>query len=165
MFLLVLKRCREYGLKLSVKKLHIGPKVSFGGFIVSAQGASPDPQKLVALRQFPVPHNLTTLRSFLGCAQQLSHGVPDLSHASAPLRALLKKDAAWQWLPAQQQAFETVKDIITSERIVSFYDDKLDTELYTDASRLHGLGYILGQRKTQWQLDNCPMWIQVLDRG
>ena len=73
--------------------------------------------------------------------------MPDLSHASAPLRALLKKDVAWQWLPAQQQAFETVKDIITSERIVSFYDDKLDTELYTDASRFHGLGYILGQRK------------------
>ena len=147
MFLLVLKRCREYGLKLSVKKLQIGPKVAFGGFIVSAKGASPDPQKLVALRQFPTPHNLTTLRSFLGCAQQLSHGVPDLSHASAPLRALLKKDVQWQWLPAQEQAFEKVKAIITSDRIVSFYNDQLETELYTDASRLHGLGYVMAQRK------------------
>jgi len=142
----VLHRCREHRITLSRKKFLIGDEVKFAGFIVSSSGIRPDPEKTTAIRDFPTPTDITSLRSFLGLANQLGHFVPDLAHASSVLRQLLKKDVAFNWLEVHQEAFEQVKKILTSELIVGFFDPSLPTELLTDASRLHGLGYALMQR-------------------
>ena len=72
--------------------------------------------------------------------------VPDLAQNSTAIRALLKKETAFQWLQDQQREFETIKEILTSELLVKSFDPELNTELLTDASRLHGLGFALVQR-------------------
>ena len=127
----VLKRCSAKKIKCNPNKIQFGQKVSFGGFIISAEGARPDPEKLAAISKFKVPSDLTDLRSFLGLSQQLSLGIPDLSHASAPLRSLLKKDVKYLWTPKQQEAFELVKKIILSPRVVGFYDKNKKIEIFS----------------------------------
>ncbi|NJL71583.1 MAG: RNA-directed DNA polymerase [Candidatus Competibacteraceae bacterium] len=78
----VLLRCRENGITLSKRKFFYGPEVEFAGFLVSASGVRPHPDKLKAIKDCPPPKDLTELRSFLGMANQLGHFIPDLSHAT-----------------------------------------------------------------------------------
>ena len=40
--------------------------VKYLGHVVSEQGVETDPDKIKALTDWPVPHNIKTLRSFLG---------------------------------------------------------------------------------------------------
>jgi hypothetical protein len=144
---MVLKRCQEHGITLSRKKAQVGSTVKFAGFIINSQGVSPDPDKLAAISKFPPPTNLSELRSFLGLANQLGQFVPDLAHAAQPLRSLLKKNTAFQWLEEQQSAFEKVKQILTSPNspVLAHFDTSLPTVLLTDASRLRGIGFALLQ--------------------
>ena len=142
----ILQRCREKNMKISKKKIQIGTNVRFAGHVVSGDGVKADETKFAAIRRMERPKTLTALRSFLGLAQQLAIGIPDLSHAAQPLRMLLKKNAAFVWTNAQEKSFQTVKDIITSDRIVSFFDPQKVTIVLTDASRLYGLGFLLMQK-------------------
>ena len=54
---IVLQRCRDAGITISHRKLHYGQSVSFAGFIISADGIKPDPEKIRAITDFPVPTN------------------------------------------------------------------------------------------------------------
>jgi len=120
--------------------------VKFAGHIISNLGVKPDPDKVNAISEFPRPTDLTSLRSFLGMANQLGNFIPTLAHVTQPLRSLLMKDVSYIWLPDHEKAFLATKKLLTSDLLVKPFDPNLPTELYTDASRLHGLGYILLQR-------------------
>ncbi|NJL70883.1 MAG: hypothetical protein HC888_04345 [Candidatus Competibacteraceae bacterium] len=91
----VLDRCREHGITISRRKFLYGPEVEFAGFLVSASGIRPNPDKLKAVKDFPTPVDLTDLRSFLGMANQLGHFIPDLSHATKCMRQLMQKGTAF----------------------------------------------------------------------
>ncbi|XP_064470070.1 uncharacterized protein LOC135384814 [Ornithodoros turicata] len=55
------------GLQLNHKKCHFGYRqIKVLGHIVSAQGISPDPDKVRAVDDFPTPTNIRDLRSFIG---------------------------------------------------------------------------------------------------
>jgi len=139
--------CREHNLTLSRKKFAIGSEVKFAGHVIGARGVSPDPEKVRAIKDFPSPKDLTALRSFLGMANQLGAFLPDLSQATEPLRPLMKKGVVFRWLEDHEKAFRVVKSLLTSDAVVKAFNPALKTELYTDASRLYGLGYMLLQRE------------------
>jgi hypothetical protein len=143
----LLTRCREHRIKLSLKKLEIGQKVEFAGHIISASGIQPDPKKTEAISNFPTPTDLTQLRSFLGLANQLGHFIPDLAQSTSEMRRLLKKDVEYQWLNEHEVEFQKVKALLTSDLLVKPFDPSLKTDLLTDASCLHGLGYALIQHE------------------
>ena len=66
---------------------------------MSADGVSTDPKKLVAVEEYPVPHDLKTYRKF----------VPDLAKVAGPLHALTKKEVPFLWSPKCQSAFVALK--------------------------------------------------------
>ena len=55
----VLQACLDKNITLSRKKLYIGKKVTFAGFVVSCLGKHPTEERLRAIREFPVPTNVT----------------------------------------------------------------------------------------------------------
>lgn len=128
------------------KKFQFGQEIKFAGFVVSPEGVKPDPGKVEAISEFPVPQDITELRSFLGLVQQLGSFIPDLSNTKEPLRGLLKKNVVYQWLEDHQTAFAQTKSILTSDLLVQYFDTNLRTELLTDDSRLKGIGFALIQR-------------------
>jgi transposase InsO family protein len=144
----VLLRCREHGITISRKKLQIAEEVKFAGYLISREGIRVDPAMLAAIANFPAPTDITSLRSFLGLANQLGSFLPDLAHNTRLMRQLLKKDVAWLWSPEIQIEFDRVKKLLTSDAVVKPFDRALKTELLTDASRLHGLGFVLLQRES-----------------
>ena len=140
----VFKRCEEHEITLSNKKYQVGSEVKFAGYVVSDRGTRPDPDKAAAINQFPIPENLTDLRSFLGLANQFSDFSPDLKHAMELMKGLLKKQNAFVWNESHTVSMDAVKAIITGPQCLFHFDPKLPTTLLTDASRT-GLGYVLIQ--------------------
>ncbi|KAG1651704.1 Transposon Ty3-I Gag-Pol polyprotein [Nymphon striatum] len=65
------------------------------------------------------------------------------------LENLSGKSVLYQWLPEHEIEFQKVKKLLTSDMLVKPFDYTLSTELLTDASRLHGLGFCLIQRDSE----------------
>ena len=107
---LIAKRCESLNIALSQKNIEIGSEISFAGLLLTEKGVKPDPARVSALSDFPVPKDVTGVRSFLGLANQLSGFVPDFAHMSVHLRALTAKKNAFQWLPERQEDFEKIKN-------------------------------------------------------
>ena len=65
----VLKQLKRHGLKLKGSKCEfVKTKVQYLGHIVSDRGVQTDPDKISALKKWPIPSNIRDLRSFLGFA-------------------------------------------------------------------------------------------------
>ena len=66
---------------------------------------------------------------------------------TSKLRSLLKKDITWLWLDDHESSFIEVKKLLTSKTVIHPFHEEASTFLLTGASRLHGLGFALMQRK------------------
>ena len=64
--------------------------------------------------------------------------------STAPMRELLKKDATWHWSTECEKSFNTVKQLLSSETVMSYFDSEKKTTVYVDASPV-GIGAILVQ--------------------
>lgn len=65
----VLTCLKEFGLKLSPEKcVFFQTSVRSLGHVVSRNGVETDPEKIAALKTWPVPQTLRELKSFLGFA-------------------------------------------------------------------------------------------------
>jgi hypothetical protein len=140
----VVERCKDLNIILSKKKFVMGEEINFAGFKVSSKGVSPDPAQIAALKEFPRPHDITGVRSFLGLANQLSGFVPDFAHMTRSLRGLTGKNATFIWLPDHEEEFQTIKRLMTSSMVITHFDPMQAVTVLTDASRLHGLGFAMG---------------------
>jgi hypothetical protein len=143
----VLRRCREHGITISLKKLQAGKEISFAGYLVGQDGIKPDPERTRAIEEMVVDHSVPGVRSFLGLANQLGQFVPDLAQNTNALRSLLKKENAFVWRAEHEEEVRQVKRILTSPGLLKPFDPALPTEILTDAARIHGMGFILLQRE------------------
>ena len=70
--------------------------------------------------------------------------IPNFSSITKPLRDLTKKDVQFQWQQKHIKALNKIKDLLTSDTIMAYFDKNKSTELTTDASPW-GLSAILSQ--------------------
>ena len=154
---IILERCRDLNITISLKKLELGKEITFAGHIISQAGIRPDDSKYKAIAKFPTPTNVLQLRSFLGLANQLTTFVLDLAHMTAALRPFLKKGIAWTWTEDMDKEFEQVKLLLTTTTTVFPFNPSLKSILMTDASRLFGIGFALLQPLPgdKWFLIHC----------
>ena len=153
----VLNACQKNNITLKKSKLEMGSEVTFSGFRVSSDGIRPTEERIICIRDFPVPENRKILKGFLGVARYIGHMVPDLAMAAVPLAALDKDKVAFVWTSEQQKAFELVKTILTGPLVLRNFDSSRETRLETDASR-QGLGFALLQldpNTNNWHLVQC----------
>ena len=101
--------------------------------------------------RFTTPTSVGEVRRFLGMVNQLSKFSPNLADHTHPLRELLGKDRTWVWEDAQQQAFETVKQMLVASPVLALFDANLETILSADASS-YGFGAVLLQKQVTGHL-------------
>ncbi|CAB3985329.1 Hypothetical predicted protein [Paramuricea clavata] len=141
----VLHRARERNIKFNKKKIQLRvTEVKYLGNIVSAKGFTPDPEKIKAIVEMPLPKSKQDLQRLLGMVNYLSQYIPNMSEITAPLRTLLKKDIQWSWHNEHQKALERIKKVLTSSPVLHFYDIDKPVILQVDASQ-GGLGACLIQ--------------------
>jgi len=145
----VFDKLRTNGLKLQPSKCHFGKtSLAFLGHIIGKDGIQPDPTKVSAIQQFPIPTNLTILRGFLGLASYYRRFVKDFAKKAAPLHQLMRKDQPFIWTEKCQEAFEQLKQHLISPPILIYPDFEKPFFLYTDASSF-GLGAVLTQKDNE----------------
>ena len=141
----MMKRCKTTGLKLNPDKCKIKEeKIKFYGVICSADGVQPDPGKVSALKHMAAPSNLQELQTFLGLATYMGPFIPNLSNLTAPLREIGKKGNTFDWIPTHDTIFEKIKQSITEEVTLSYFNADKPVTLQVDAST-KGLGAALLQ--------------------
>jgi hypothetical protein len=119
-------------------------KIKFYGYIFSDQGISPDPEKVEAIQKAASPTNVAELRSFLGMTNFVSRFIHDYSTLTEPLRKLTQKGIKWRWTKNEESAFVKLKDALTSDTVMPYYDPNKELELTVDASGV-GVAGILSQ--------------------
>ncbi|KAG5276960.1 hypothetical protein AALO_G00111880 [Alosa alosa] len=165
----VLNRLKEYGLKLSSEKCKFfQTSVKYLGHVVSQYGVETDPQKIEALKTWPVPRNLKELRSFLGFSGYYRRFVKDYSRITKPLNDLMagypplrkssngkgkmnqyfhpKESFGHRWTLECQKAFDEIINKLTTAPVLGFANPQLPCILHTDASTT-GLGAALYQEQ------------------
>ena len=140
-----LQRCADKGLSLHKHKFRFcETEVTFAGFKLSREGYKVDDSQLNAIRDFPIPTNVTDLRSFFGLINQLANNTATIAQCLEPLRPLLSTKNEFVRSPDHTTAFNLAKESLTQVPVLSFFDTVKPTRLMTDASR-KGLGFVLQQ--------------------
>ena len=144
----LLNVCQKEGLVLNSKKLELRrERVTFFGAEYSAQGMHPDPKKVQGITEMTAPTDKQQLQSFLGMVNYMGTFIPNLSHHTEPLRAMLKKDNVFHWEDQQTRSFQQVKTLIAKANTtpLRYYNRDLPVTVQADAS-LRGLGACLIQK-------------------
>ena len=135
--------------KLSVKssKCHFfQQQLKFLGHIVSQDGISPDPDKVAVVKNWPPLEKQADARAFLGLTTYFKRFIKNYAKIAAPLFDLTKDECkkVFRWGPSEIEAFQTLKDKLSTAPLLAVPDFSLPFTLITDAS-LVGLGGVLLQ--------------------
>ena len=124
----LLNVCQKEGLVLNSKKLELRrERVTFFGAEYSTQGMYPDPKKVQGITEMTVPMDKQQLQSFLGVVNFMGTFIPNLSHHTELLQAMLKKDNVFHWEEQQTRSFQQVKTLIAKANTtpLRYYDRNL----------------------------------------
>ena len=143
-FITLMEKCHEHNITLSKGKVKIiskiGDRQEFLEQLIELTKAGvlirPDPGRLAALKRFPTPKTPTDVKSFMGLGVQLGAFHCDIQHMTDKMRALTRKNVAWNWTPEIDREFKTARMILSSAACVRPYDVDLESELVVDASRV-----------------------------
>ena len=139
--------CGNAGIVLNPEKFQFSQTtVNFAGFHLRKNSVEPLPKYLNAIRNFPVPKNITDIRSWFGLVNQVSH-YSQLRDMMSPFRKFLSPKEKFSWTPELDEAFEESKSRIVEaiKEGVTIFDISRRTCLRTDWSK-KGIGYFLSQK-------------------
>ena len=142
-------RLLNAGLTLRGTKCDIGmSSVQYLGHVFSANGMSPDPNKVKVVADWPVPSNVSEVRQFLGLASYYRRYVQNFSTIVASLHALTQDGISFCWDQACNDAFTTLKNHLVNSPVLaypSFEQNATEFVLQTDTSAV-ALGAVLEQK-------------------
>lgn len=152
----VFTRLRDYGMVINVSKCVFGaPEITFLGYRISESGTKPLDTKVLAIRDFPPPKDVRSLRRFLGMANFYRRFLPNAAQTQAPLNSLLtgsvKGSAPINLTGDALKAFLDTKESLANAALLAHPHCQAKLALVTDASD-RALGAVLQQfQDSTWQ--------------
>jgi hypothetical protein len=141
----VLQRLRDHRLYAKFSKCEFWlDSVKFLGHIISSEGISVDPTKVQEVMDWKPPTSVHQIRSFLGLAGYYRWFIPDFSKIAKPMTELLKKEVKFRWDDKCDEAFHTLRKLLTTAPVLAQPDNTQPFDVYCDASGT-GLGCVLMQ--------------------
>ena len=145
------EKLHQAGLKLKPSKCELfRQELIYMDHVVSKNGIQTDPKKVEAMHKWPVPTNVTEVRSFLGFTNYYWKFIKKYAQVAKPLyKLMLGENASRKWNPIKwdsecQHTFDNLKELCTTTPILAYADFAKPFKLHTDASVL-GLGAVLYQ--------------------
>ena len=142
----LLQRLQDKGLRCRKEKCQFAqPSVEYLGHTLSSQGISKG-SKADAVQKMPEPHDVSSLRSFLGSLNFYSEFLPPtLSTITEPLHKLTRGGTTWEWGQTERTAFQKCKQLLTEDTVLAHFDPSLPLGLSCDACEV-GVGAVLFHR-------------------
>ena len=127
-------RFRTHNLKFKPRKCQFfKSQVEFLGKLVSGSGIAISPDKVEAVKQWPVPSNAKELFSFLGFMNYQRNHIQNFAKVSADLYELAHAKL-YVWTGKHQSSFEALKELALSAQVLSHPSPDGLFILDTDAS-------------------------------
>lgn len=144
----VFDRLRKYNFKIQLDKSEfLQREVAFLGHIITPEGVRPNPDKIHAIKNYPLPKSETEIKQFLGLLGYYRKFIRDFAKITKPFTKCLKKDAIVNYKdPEYVKCFEFCKTLLTNEPILQYPDFTKPFILTTDASNF-AIGAVLSQGK------------------
>jgi hypothetical protein len=119
----VFEKLRQANMTINLEKSNfIQKEVKFLGHIFTIDGIKADPEKVSAIRSFPVPQKTKHLRAFLGLCNFYRKFCARYSAATQDLNKLLRKGEKWRWGRNEQEAFDRVKNLFLEAVLLRYPD-------------------------------------------
>ena len=115
----VFTRLLENNLKIQPDKCEfLKRECLYLGHVITEDGIKPDPDKIKAVLEFPVPKTVKNIKSFLGLSGYYRKFIQGYSAIAKPITHLLKKDVTFNWTKECQGAFDKLRTILCTEPIL-----------------------------------------------
>ena len=138
-------RLRWANLKLQPDKCDfLRTEVAYLGHIIGREGVRPNPDKITAIKNFPIPKTVKAIRQFLGLSGYYRRFIKDYAQLAKPLTDLLKKEVEFTWGNEQVRSFRKLRRYLCKHPILQYPDFSKTFKLTTDASE-HAIGAVLTQ--------------------
>jgi hypothetical protein len=145
---LILERLCEHKLFLWHDKCEFEQTtIEYLGLIVSKGKMRMDLVKVAGVTEWLTPTTKKEVQSFLGFANFYCQFIEGFSQHVKPLFELTKKERKWSWAEAEQQAFDEIKNHITSSPILCFADNSKAFRIEAD-SLDYAIGGVLSQQSS-----------------
>ncbi|XP_055838190.1 uncharacterized protein K02A2.6-like [Episyrphus balteatus] len=119
-------------------------ELKFLGYIIGGGCIRTDPDKVSAVKNFPIPKTKRQVRRFLGLSGWYRRFVNNYSALAAPLSDTTKNSKTFVFTPEALKAFEELKRALTSSPILINPDFQKPFKILCDASTT-GVGSVLCQ--------------------
>lgn len=120
---LVLNSLRTANLTLKLeKRFFLSEKIEYLGFEITAEKIAPEQRKLCAVKEFPVPKDISDVRSLLGLTGYFRRFVRGYSIIAKSLTDLIGKNVKFVWGKDEERAFLDLKKRLTNHPILKVYN-------------------------------------------
>lgn len=138
-------RLAEAGLTVNLLKSELGhAEVIYLGHVVGRGKVAPVQAKVEAILQYPTPTNRKEVMRFLGMTGFYRRFCPNFADVSAPLTALVSPKKQFVWSEKCRDAFNNLKNLLTTVPVLRAPDFSRPFSLQVDASDV-GTGAVLMQ--------------------
>lgn len=141
----VFQRLQESNFKIQMDKSEfLKHETGYLGHIISRDGIKPNPDKISAIKKYPIPKTPKEIKQFLGLLGYYRKFIPDFARTTKPLTLCLKKGNRVVHSSEFVNAFEKCKTLLTNDPILQYPDFTKEFNLTTDASNV-AIGAVLSQ--------------------
>ena len=143
----IMHRVKDAGGTFSGLKTQIClPEVVILGHKCTPEGRTPEDNRVSKIMNWPDLKNPTSVRGFLGLCGTVRIWIPNYSQLARPLTELTHKNAEFVWDERRQQAFDMLKQLVSSAPALHPIDYQSDRPviLSVDSSYI-AAGFILSQ--------------------
>jgi transposase InsO family protein len=159
---LILQKLEEAKLLVNPEKcVFHSQRVEFLGYVITPEQIHMNPDKVIAIKEWPEPTNLKEVQAFLGLANYYRKFIKDFAQKATPLTNMTRKGVTFEWGEESQKAFETLKEAITSAPVLAMFDPEKQVTIETDAS-LYAIGGVLSQPGDDGKLRPVAFFSQKL---
>src|SRR5260370_10747991 len=131
----ILQTLHSYKLFLQPEKCKFECReVDYLGVVISKDHIAMDPIKVQGVTDWPQPTKVKDVQSFIGFVNFYRRFIRNFSEIAHPLHVLTRKSKNWSWGTAEQQAFDALKNAVTSAPMLAFPSKSGLFRLECDAS-------------------------------
>jgi hypothetical protein len=116
----------------------------FLGHVISAEGIVVDTSKVPEVLDWKSSRSVTQICGFLGLAGYYHRFILNFSKITKPMTKLLEKDVKFKWSSQCEEAFLTLKKLLTTAPVLAQPDTNKSFDVYCDASGI-SIGGVLTQ--------------------